>query len=153
MGRIAARRSLPLASALSLAALLAVAPAACSSVAPPPEVPDSFPVAPLVALDSDAGGLHIELRAAPDPLVRGQNVVEISVHDSSGLPVDGLTLSLLPWMPSHGHGTSVRPAITPTGEGVFIANPLYLFMAGQWELRMTFEGGIHDTATAIVDIP
>ena len=141
-----------LAVSLAVALAVAFAPAGCSSVNAP-EVPDSFPPAPLMTLDSDTGGLHIELRSAPEPLVRGQNVGQISVTDPSGRPVDGLTLALLPWMPSHGHGTSVQPAITSSDAGVFIVNPLYLFMAGQWELRMTFEGGVHDTATAIVDIP
>jgi hypothetical protein len=126
---------------------------ACGGVPPAPEVPESFPTAALTAVDSAAGGLHIELRSAPEPLVRGQNVGQIRVTDGNGQPVDGLTLTLFPWMPSHAHGTSVQPAVTPAGAGVFIANPLYLFMAGQWELRMTFEGGVHDTATAIVDIP
>ena len=132
---------------------LALSLMACGGAPEPPEVPASFPEAALTAVDSDAGALHIELRSAPEPLVRGQNVGQIRITDSSGQPVDGLALALMPWMPSHGHGTSVQPAISPAGAGIFIANPLYLFMAGQWELRMTFEGGIHDTATAIVDIP
>ena len=134
-------------------AALALAMTACDGAPALPEVPASFPAVALATVDSAAGALHIELRSAPEPLVRGQNVGQIRVTDGSGQPVDGLTLALLPWMPSHGHGTSVQPAISPAGAGVFIANPLYLFMAGQWELRMTFEGGVHDTATAIVDIP
>jgi hypothetical protein len=132
---------------------LACAFAACGGAPAPPEVPDSFPAGVLAAVDSTGGTLHIELRSAPEPLVRGQNVGQISVTDGAGQPVDGLTMELLPWMPSHNHGTSVRTVTTPAGVGVFIANPLYLFMAGQWELRMTFDGGVHDTATAIVDIP
>ena len=86
-------------------------------------------------------------------MVRGQNVGQFVVTDASGLPVDGLSLKVMPWMPADGHGTSVQPAITSTEVGVFIANPLYLFMAGEWELRMTFEGGVSDTATATVAIP
>ena len=140
-------------SAPILTLALAFALVACGGAPAALEVPASFPTAPLTALDSDAGGLHIELRSAPEPLVRGQNVGQIRITDGGGQPVDGLTLTLFPWMPTHGHSTSVQPAITPAGPGVFIVNPLYLFMAGQWELRMTFEGGIHDTATALVEIP
>jgi hypothetical protein len=136
----------------ALAPALACVLAACGGVPAPPPVPDSFPAAALIAVDSTAGTLHVELRSAPEPLVRGQNVGQISVTDGAGQPVDGLTLSVLPWMPSHQHGTSVNPAISDAGAGVFIANPLYLFMAGRWELRMTFEGSVHDTATALVDI-
>jgi hypothetical protein len=36
---------------------------------------------------------------------------------------------------------------------VFITNPLYLFMAGEWQIQMKFQGAIDDTATAIVEIP
>jgi YtkA-like len=137
-----------------LGAALAVTLAACGGAPPPtPEVPASFPAAPLLAVDSTAGQLHVELRASPDPFVRGQNVGEVTVTNESGQPVDGLTLTVVPWMPAHGHGTSVQPAITDTGDGVFVANPLYLFMAGQWELRMTFTGVVNDSATATVAIP
>ena len=106
----------------------------------------------LLTLPSDSGALQVALRAAPDPFVLGQNVGQITVTDGNGQPVDGLTLSLLPWMPSHGHGTSVTPAIIDDGGGVFVANPLYLFMAGEWQLRMTFGGAVNDTATATVEI-
>ena len=137
-----------------VALLLVVALAAACGGAPPlPDVPDSFPPAALMTLASDSGGLHIELRSAPEPLVRGQNVGQLTVVDGSGQPIDGLGVSILPWMPSHGHGTSAPVGITDAGGGVFIANPLYLFMAGEWELRMTFEGSLSDTATAIVEIP
>jgi hypothetical protein len=137
-----------------LALLVTALVAACGGTPPPPpEVPGSFPAAALLALDSDSGALHVELRSAPDPLVRGQNVGQVTVVDQSGQPIDGLTLKVLPWMPSHGHGTSAGVGITDTGGGVFIANPLYLFMAGEWQLKMTFEGNLSDTATATVEIP
>jgi hypothetical protein len=136
---------------LLLAATLA---AACSSQAPAaPEVPDSFPQMALKTLASDSGGLHIELRSAPEPLVRGLNVGQLTVVDRNGQPIEGLTMSVLPWMPSHAHGTSAPVEITDIGAGVFVANPLYLFMAGEWELRMTFTGSLSDTATTTVAIP
>jgi hypothetical protein len=126
----------------------------CGGAVPPaPDVPASFPAMVLATADSTSGHLHIALRAAPAPLVRGQNVGQLAITDDAGQPVDGLSLALIPWMPSHGHGTSVQPEITPSEVGVFIANPLYLFMAGEWELRMTFEGVFNDTATATVAIP
>jgi hypothetical protein len=37
--------------------------------------------------------------------------------------------------------------------GVFVASPLYLFMPGSWELRMTIGGTADDTATAAFEIP
>jgi len=138
---------------VGLACTLALTLAACGGAPATPDIPASFPAAVVAALDSDTGGLHIEIRTSPEPLVRGQNVGQVTITDAAGQPVEGLSLALVPWMPSHGHGTSVQPAISTTGDGVFVANPLYLFMAGQWELRMTVDGGIHDTATAVVEIP
>ena len=56
-------------------------------------------------------------------------------------------------MPAHGHGTSVDPTVTETVPGVFLATPLYLFMPGSWELRMTMSGTVDDTAKAAFEIP
>ena len=53
----------------------------------------------------------------------------------------------------HGHGGSVVPRATDQGGGRYLVENVYLFMPGQWELRMTFNGELPDTATAIVDIP
>jgi hypothetical protein len=131
------------------------AAAACGGAPPALDVPASFPGAPIAAIASDTGALHIEIRSFPEPPVRGQNVGQVTVTDAGGQPVAGLTLMVLPWMPAHGHGTSVQAIVAPsaTEMGVFVANPLYLFMSGEWELRMTFDGDLHDTATAVVEIP
>ncbi len=132
---------------------LGAAGAGCGGSPPPvPEVPASFPLDAVATADSASGALHVELRSAPDPLVRGQNVGQLTLTDASGQPVDGLTVQILPWMPSHGHGTSEAVEVTDKGGGVFIANPLYLFMAGEWQIQMKFEGSINDTATATVEI-
>jgi len=56
-------------------------------------------------------------------------------------------------MPAHGHGTSVNPTITETAPGTFLAMPLYLYMPGSWELRMTISGTVDDTAKAAFEIP
>ena len=56
-------------------------------------------------------------------------------------------------MPAHGHGTSVDPIVTETAPGTFVAEPLYLFMPGSWELRMTTSGSVDDTAKAAFEIP
>jgi hypothetical protein len=126
----------------------------CGGSPPPtPDVPASFPSQALMAVDSSTSALHIEVRSVPDPLVRGQNVGQLTVTDSTGQPIDGLTISVRPWMPSHGHGTSVDPLTTADGSGVYVLNPLYLFMAGEWELQMSFQGAVNDTATATVEIP
>jgi hypothetical protein len=115
--------------------------------------PASFPELALETIDTASGQLHVEVRLSPQPPVRGQNAAQLTVVDGAGQAVDGLTLTVMPWMPSHGHGATVQPAITSTDAGVFVANPLYLFMAGQWELRIGLDGAVNDTATATIDIP
>jgi hypothetical protein len=56
-------------------------------------------------------------------------------------------------MPAHGHGTSVQPSTTSTGPGVLVAAPVFLFMSGEWQLRMTISGTLQDSAVADVQIP
>ena len=144
--------------AISIAAgidrrLRALLPAAAARRRRFPPVPASFPAQAVAAVNSASGSLHVELRSVPDPMVRGQNVGQLAITDGSGQPVDGVTVEVLPWMPSHGHGTSQAVEITDQGGGVFIANPLYLFMAGEWQIQMKFQGAVDDTAMAIVEIP
>lgn len=151
-----ASRSSVLANGVAAAMLagLAIAFAGCGGSPPPiPPVPSSFPLQAITTVASTSGALQVALRSVPDPPVRGQNVGQLTVTDPSGQPVDGVTVEVLPWMPSHGHGTSQAVEVTDQGGGVFITNPLYLFMAGEWLIQMKFQGAIDDTATAIVEIP
>jgi hypothetical protein len=134
-------------------ALLAIVAGCGGSPPAVPPVPASFPLQAVATVTSTSGALHVELRSVPDPPVRGQNVGQVTVTDGNGQAVDGVSVEVLPWMPSHGHGTSEAVGVTDQGGGVFIANPLYLFMAGEWQIQMKFQGAIDDTATAIVEIP
>jgi YtkA-like len=102
---------------------------------------------------TDHGLLHLDVLPTPDPPIRGDDVVEVAVTDANGAPVDGLTLDAQPWMPSHGHGTSVVPTVTPEGGGRYRIDHVYLYMAGTWELRLSFSGTESDTATPAFDIP
>jgi hypothetical protein len=98
--------------------------------------------APSVAVEtiaSDLGAFEIKVSSDPDPAVRGVNQFRYLVTDTSGAPQDGLTLSVVPWMPSHGHGTSVKPVVRALGSGVYEIDDVLFFMPGNWELRTTFE--------------
>jgi len=102
---------------------------------------------------TDHGLLHLDVLPTPDPPIRGDDVVVVAVTDANGAPVDGLALDAQPWMPSHGHGTSVMPTVTPQGGGRYRIDHVYLYMAGTWELRLSFSGTESDTATPAFDIP
>jgi hypothetical protein len=118
-----------------------------------PMGPPSFSGAPLESVMTDSGRLHVDVRWFPSPPIRGNDAAQLTVVDDSGAPVDGLQVTIVPWMPAHGHGTSVTPVVTAIGPGTLQASPVYLFMAGEWQLRMTLSGTSDDTAMAIVEIP
>jgi hypothetical protein len=42
-----------------------------------------------------------------------------------------------PYMPDHGHGTSITPVATGEGSGDYQVAPLYLFMSGYWEITLS----------------
>jgi hypothetical protein len=94
---------------------------------------------PLLTLPSIAGAWRISVWTSPQPPQKGSDDVMYRVFDSAGLPVDGLTIQVTPWMTAHGHGTPVQPTVTPLGEGWYLVRPTYLYMAGRWDLRTSIE--------------
>jgi hypothetical protein len=105
------------------------------------------------SVQSASGMMRIGVRWSPTVPAVGVDAGEITVTDATGTPISGLTLSIVPWMPAHGHGTSVKPDIAEMAPGVFVATPLYLYMSGHWELRTTIRGADLDTAIPSVDLP
>lgn len=77
------------------------------------------------------------LDAQPAPPVKGTNVLTLQVSDSAGAPVNGATLTVVPFMPDHGHGSAVAPVVTALGaDGKYTVDKLYLAMSGLWEIRV-----------------
>jgi hypothetical protein len=139
--------------ARALVAAFALAIAACSGESTSSVV--GFDGAPLVVASSSSGALRISVRASPSPLVRGVCAFELSIDDAHGTPVDGLTLTVTPWMSGHGHGTSVTPNVTPQGAGKYLVENVSLYMPGTWTLRTTIAGAPlanEDTAEIAVDV-
>jgi hypothetical protein len=58
------------------------------------------------------------------------------VTDMSGQGLSNLSLSVVPFMPDHGHGTTV-PTVTNNGGGSYTVTPIYFFMAGVWRVTFT----------------
>ncbi len=119
---------------------------------PDPSQP-SFAADPDQTLTSNSGALNVAVRFSPQPPAVGEDAAELTFTDANGAPVSGIGLTVVPWMPAHGHGTSVNPTVTEMTPGTFVASPLYLFMPGSWELRMTTTGSVDDTATAAFELP
>jgi hypothetical protein len=80
--------------------------------------------------------------ATPAPPALNNNSWVVKVVDASGNPVPGVSfVSITPFMPDHGHGTSATPQAMPNGDGTFTVAPLYLFMAGLWQITIVAEAG------------
>jgi hypothetical protein len=109
----------------------------------------SFPSAPLQTVASSTGALSIEVRTGPEqPPPLGESAAQLTVEDATThAPVDGLDLTVVPWMPAMGHGSSVSPTVTPMGGGVYLVTSLYLYMPGTWQLRTTLVGQGTDSVT------
>lgn len=104
---------------------------------------------PLPAVMSDSGHLRFEVRTGPDqPPTRGVSTVSLQITDAStGEPADGLALTVVPWMPAMGHGTSVKPAIDAMGDGAYEVSRVNMYMGGKWDLRIAISGAATDSAT------
>lgn len=97
-----------------------------------------------MAQPGDKGIFQVVLvEGDPAPPGRGTNTWTIRVLDAQGKPVAAPTVTVEPFMPDHGHGTSVKPSVTPGADGTFTIAPLYLFMPGVWKITLTIT-----TATA-----
>lgn len=117
-----------------------------------PPVP-TFPAAALATAVSESGALVLELRTAPQPPARGTGDAQLVVRDLSGAPVDGLSVAVVPWMVTMGHGSSVVPLVTASGAGTYLVRSISLFMPGEWQLRVALSGGRTDRAVFTLPVP
>jgi hypothetical protein len=86
------------------------------------------------------GALSVKLMTAtPAPPAKQSNALTFAVTDAAGNPVEGATLSVTPFMPDHGHGSSVKPTVTAKGGGVYDVANVYLPMPGLWRLTVTVQ--------------
>jgi hypothetical protein len=92
--------------------------------------------APGMQLSGTGGVLKFAIESAtPAPPLKGNNSWSVKILDGSGAAVTGATMTAVPFMPDHGHGTQVTPVVTPDGDSYTVA-PLYLFMPGLWQVTL-----------------
>lgn len=81
----------------------------------------------------------------PAPPSRYDNTWVIEIVDDTGAAVDDGDVEVTPFMPDHGHGTSIPAVITPDPDvdGRYLVEPVNMFMPGLWEvtIRATPAGG------------
>ena len=93
--------------------------------------------APGLSVTSTSGNRkYVLLSSNPSPPARGTDTWTIRITDAAGTAQPGLSVSVLPFMPDHGHGTSVNASVTANNDGTYTVDPLYFFMPGVW--RITF---------------
>jgi hypothetical protein len=78
------------------------------------------------------------MSAEPAPPQRGDNtwVFQVNAMNAGvvGDPLDGMTLTVTPFMPSHQHGTPIKVNIAAAGQpGQYTLSPVNLWMPGVWE--------------------
>lgn len=142
-------------------ALLALVPSlgvACGSSGGPG---DSFvtcdtdmraaPYQPGMSFTSTSGKFVVKLlESTPGPPVKGNNTWTIEVDDSaSGMALEGLDITVTPFMPDHGHYSTIVMA-TAAEAGTYTLHPVYLFMPGVWEVRMDIAGAATAGDSAIL---
>lgn len=89
------------------------------------------------------------IEAKPGPPTKGTNAMTLEILDAADRPVDGATVTVTPFMPDHGHGSAVKPTVTPSGTGRYHVEKIYLAMAGLWRITVSVQppgGQIHEVA-------
>jgi hypothetical protein len=139
---------------LVLAAFSGVASFGCSSDPAVSRADVSFPAAALATMQSTSAALTVEVRTAPtQPPGRGLIEVEYTITSTDGTPSDGLVLTVVPWMPDMGHGTSITPSVSAPGGGRYVISDVDLFMPGLWALRTAIAGPSEDSVAPSFQIP
>jgi hypothetical protein len=129
------------------AAMLAVG---CSASSPEPTTTE-FETAQIATVTSANGAYVVTVYPPAGGLVQGIDTLKALVTDAhSNAPIDGLTVEIVPWMPTMGHGSSAIPIVTAAGSGAYLVTDLTLFMPGTWQLRTTLGD---DSALISVEVP
>jgi hypothetical protein len=91
-----------------------------------------------LARTSPSGNLKVTLLSGdPTPPARGTNTWTVSLTDGTGNAITGAQPDAVPYMPEHGHGSSVTPDMTSTGGPDYTVAPLYFFMPGIWQVTLS----------------
>jgi hypothetical protein len=94
--------------------------------------------APGLSVTSTSGTRKFVLLSSdPAPPARGTDTWKLRITDAAGNNQPGLSASVLPFMPDHGHGTSVNATVTAESDGTYTVAPLYFFMPGVWQITFS----------------
>ncbi len=102
----------------------------------------------------ESGTFRFELLSAtPEPVTPDTQSWVLRITDAAGKPVTDATFPATPsspdprpWMPMHGHGTSLV-TVTNHQDGTYTLSPLYMYMPGLWETDIAVTSGGKSDAT------
>jgi hypothetical protein len=142
-------------AALSLCVLAGAALSGCQSPSEAPPIdadfvvctaePRATPYQPGMQVTSTNGVFIVKLlsnmftdssgKTMDEAFVKGYDVWSVETDRASNMaPLDGLSISVSPYMPDHKHGTT-PVGVMPTGSGgIYTMSPVNLYMAGYWEV-------------------
>lgn len=102
-----------------------------------------------MTIASAQGLFDVSLTSDPGPPAFGMNKLTLDIKQrSDAAAVTGAFVKVVPYMPSHGHGSGTQPIVTEVSPGVFSAEQVDLSMRGLWELRIQVNTiDLTDTAT------
>lgn len=108
----------------------------------------------VVGLEKTGQQLTFRLLAVePSPPARGDNKWTVQIESSTG-PVTSAALRVTPFMPDHGHGTSIPVGVTALPEpGQYELMPINLWMPALWETTISATSPTSDSAVFRVCIP
>ena len=91
--------------------------------------------------ETDEGRMTVVLEeAVPGPIDLGSNAWTISVADpTSGDPESGCTITAVPWMTDHNHGSNSPVATESDTAGTYEISDLQVTMAGLWDTTLSLE--------------
>ncbi len=76
--------------------------------------------------------------ATPAPPAKEANAWTLEVTDDvSKAAITGAQLTVTPFMPDHGHGSSHAPIVNEKGAGKYEVNDVYLTMPGLWRTTIS----------------
>ncbi len=101
--------------------------------------------------EADGSALHAAL-FTDAPVERGVNTGVLKLSSNGG-SAEGLQLTVTPWMPAMGHGSSVTPTVTADAQGNYDVSQIYLAMPGTWQLRVEASGPVTDAFALTFDVP
>ena len=94
----------------------------------------------LGALEAQSGPFDGDIALDSDAPEVGDHDAELRLVDATSQALAGAEVTVVPFMPAHGHGSNVVQA-TETEPGTYLAEQLSLFMPGVWELRIRVVDG------------